>query len=106
MKAGTNVSLDKNLKNIRVGDHVRDILGFIYEIDAYGMAVKKDDGSKHKIADLGILELYIPEDTTKPIDSEYIEITPLDMATDQELAAELRRRGYEVKATKTTIVEL
>ena len=40
------------------------------------------------------------------VDRQKLMRDALEILTDADLAAELRARGYEVKATKTTIIEL
>lgn len=120
MKKGTNVGLDKNYKNVCVGDHIKDADGYIYTIDRYGKAVGKG-GSSFQLAEIQPFELYCPapvapepafqpEPAPKELDYGPLQGDDPDVfineATDQMLADELRRRGYEVKATKTTIVEL
>lgn len=124
MKAGTNVGLDKNYNNICVGDSIKDKDGFIYTISQYGMAVRNDGGGTFKLSDLTSIELWTsPDNAAIKIGSIqdadllaevkkrrlacYISIVDaVNDLTDQELATELRNRGYEVKATKTTIIEL
>lgn len=123
MKQGTNVGLDKDSLNIKVGDQIKDKDGNIYTIDCYGMAVRNSDGKKYTLVNLGQanIELWLPpiDTTSKPTApesnsapaeaseeerQEFIR-RALDILTDADLAAELRKRGYEVKATKTTIIE-
>lgn len=120
MKKGTHVGLDKNYKNVCVGDQIKDADGYIYTIDRYGRAVRKD-GDSFELSTIHPFELYQPEPVA-PEPEPTQEGPALDPgpllkgfnpgdtsvhdAPDQMLADELRRRGYEVKATKTTIVEL
>lgn len=119
LKKGTFVALDKNFKNICVGDHVRDAEGFIYTINAYGRAVKKADKTRHALSDLHEPELYIPEGakaakSTPKAEAAPKEDTPtegdagvtLTEASDQQLADELRRRGYKLTAKKTVTTKL
>ena len=116
MKKGTNVGLDKNYKNVCVGDQIKDEDGLIYVIDKYGNAVEKGSGVVFRLHEIQPFELYNPEpiapepeQTKEQIVDEMFGPTrseALEILTDQDLADELRRRGYEVKATKTTIVEL
>ena len=117
MKKGTNVGLDKNYKNVCVGDQIKDADGYIYTIDRYGKAVGKG-GSSFQLSEIQHFELYLPapeqpqdEPAPKELDPGLLPgsnpgDTSVHDAPDQMLADELRRRGYEVKATKTTIVEL
>lgn len=117
MKKGTFVVLDKNLKNVCVGDTIRDAFGWRYVIDKFGAAIKQD-GTKHKLEDLGAIEICWPEEALEPepedktkeeiVDEMFgpTRAEALELLTDQDLAEELRRRGYEVTATKTTIVAL
>ena len=125
MKKGTNVGLDKNYKNVCVGDQIKDADGYIYTIDRYGKAVGKG-GSAFQLSEIHPFELYqpdpvahepellvheLPQEALEAIKNHdlgrHIEIRPaIGSFGDQDLADELRRRGYEVKATKTTIVEL
>lgn len=117
MKKGTNVGLDKNYKNVCVGDQIKDADGYIYTIDRYGRAVRKD-GDSFELSTIHPFELYnLPpkqsqeEPAPKDLDPGLLPgfnpgDTSVHDAPDQMLAEELRRRGYEVKATKTTIVEL
>ena len=122
MKKGTNVGLDKNYKNVCVGDQIKDADGYIYTIDRYGRAVRKD-GDSFELSTIHPFELYnlppeLPapeqlqeEPAPKELDPGLLPgfnpgDTSVHDAPDQMLADELRRRGYEVKATKTTIVEL
>ena len=123
MKKGTNVGLDKNYKNVCVGDQIKDADGDIYTIDKYGNAVRNKDGASFPLHKIQPFEL----NATAPVAPEHEqpqeEPAPKELdpgllpgfnpgdtsvhdAPDQMLAEELRRRGYEVKATKTTIVEL
>ena len=114
MKTGTNVGLDKNYNNIAVGDQIKDKDGFIYTISQYGMAVRNDGGQTCKISELKEVELWAPpcipsveEHQPAPeVDRQKLMRDALGILTDADLAAELRARGYEVKATKTTIIEL
>jgi len=122
MKAGTNVGLDKNYNNICVGDSIKDKDGYIYTISQYGMAVRNDGGGTFKLSDLTSIELWTsPDNAAVKIGSipdadllaevkkrglNYTESPEIAKCLDAELAAELRARGYEVKATKTTIIEL
>ena len=119
LKQGTFVALDKDFNNICVGDLVRDAEGFIYTIDAYGRAVKKADKTRHALSDLGKTELYVPEEagdaeSTSEAEAAPKEDTPaegsagitLAEATDQQLADELRRRGYTLTARKTVTTKL
>lgn len=117
MKNGTNVGLDKNYKNVCVGDKIKDADGYIYTIDRFGKAVGKG-GSTFKLSEIQPFELYnLPpeqpqeEPAPKELDPGLLPgfnpgDTSVHDAPDQMLADELRRRGWEVKATKTTIVEL
>lgn len=121
MKKGTNVGLDKNYKNVCVGDQIKDWEGYIYTIDKYVNAVRNGDGASFPLHKVQPFELYQPEPVApepEPTQEEpAVDPGPLlkgfnpgdtsvHDAPDQMLADELRRRGYEVKATKTTIVEL
>lgn len=122
MKTGTNVGLDKNYNNICVGDSIKDKDGYIYTISQYGMAVRNDGGGTFKLSDLTSIELWTsPDNAAVKIGSipdadllaevkkrglNYTESPEIAKCLDAELAAELRARGYEVKATKTTIIEL
>lgn len=119
LKKGTFVALDKNFKNICVGDHVRDADGFIYTINAYGRAVKKADKTRHALSDLREPELYIPEGAKAAKSTPKAEAAPkkenptegdtsvtLAKASDQQLADELRRRGYKLTAKKTVTTKL
>ena len=119
MKKGTHVGLDKNYNNVCVGDQIKDFEGYIYTIDKYGKAVGKG-GSSFQLSEIQPFELYAPapeapepeqtdEKTKEQIVDEMFGPTraeALEILTDQDLAEELRRRGYEVKATKTIIVAL
>lgn len=119
LKKGTFVALDKNFKNICVGDLVRDAEGFIYTINAYGHAVKKADKTRHALSDLREPELYIPEGAKAAKSTPKAKAAPkkdapvessagvkLAEATDQQLADELRRRGYKLTAKKTVTTKL
>lgn len=119
MKKGANVGLDKNYKNVCVGDQIKDWEGYIYTIDEYGNAVRHEDGASFPLHKVQPFELYQPEPVApepEPEDKTKEEIVDemfgptraeaLEILTDQDLADELRRRGYEVTATKTTIVAL
>lgn len=119
LKKGTFVALDKDFKNICVGDLIRDANGNVYTIDAYGRAVKKDDKTRHTLSDLRKTELYVPEGTgdaesTAETETAPKEDTPsegsagvtLAEASDQQLADELRRRGYRLTARKTVTTKL
>lgn len=117
MKKGTHVGLDKNYKNVCVGDLIKDADGYVYTIDRYGRAVRKD-GDSFELSTIHPFELYLPEPEQPQEEPAPKELDPgllpgfnpgdtsVHDAPDQMLAEELRRRGYEVKATKTTIVEL
>lgn len=108
MKKGTHVGLDKNYKNVCVGDQIKDADGYIYTIDRYGKAVGKG-GSSFQLHEIQPFELYLPEPEQFQADPAPKELDPglfVRDVPDQMLADELRRRGYEVKATMTTIVEL
>lgn len=117
MKKGTNVGLDKDYKNVCVGDQIKDADGYIYTIDRYGKAVGKG-GSSFQLSEIHPFELYRHEPEQPQEEPAPKELDPgllpgfnpgdtsVHDAPDQMLADELRRRGYEVKATKTTIVEL
>lgn len=115
MKKGTNVGLDKNYNNVTVGDIIKDADGVIYEIDGYGHAVRREDGSYFKLSDLPPFELYLPDADADPQDEDRAEKNEqeyswekrkesLSIIPDRMLADELRARGYEVRATK--LVEL
>lgn len=119
LKKGTFVALDKDFKNICVGDLVRDADGNIYSVDAYGRAVKKADKTRHALSDLGKTELYIPEGAGTAESTSEAEAAPkedipaerdagitLAEASDQQLADELRRRGYRLTARKTVTTKL
>ena len=112
MKTGTFVCLDKNFKSVAVGDTIRDKDGNTYRIDQYGMAITPDDGKgfkKRHLNDLMPFEVVPESETEKPApeeDRQKLMRDALEILTDADLAAELRKRGYEVKATKTTIIEL
>ena len=132
MKQGTHVGLDKNLKNIRVGDTIKDGDGNEYIINSYGLAVDNFKGGTKKIGDLKNIELVkgfeikgedspsggakteqvkVPAPPLPASEHTATEILDarketLKSYSDQELAAELRRRGYEVEATKTVIISL
>jgi len=119
LKKGTFVGLDKNYKNICVSDLVRDADGSIYTVDAYGRAVKKEDKSVHDLSSLREPELYYPEGTGAAKSTSKAEAAPknnvpaesaagvtLAEATDQQLADELRRRGYKLTAKKTVTTKL
>ena len=125
MKKGTHVGLDNNYKNVCVGDQIKNEDGLIFTIDEYGRAVAEGLCSTLKLSEIEPFELYQPEpapievkDTpdTPPEPEKELDPGPLKGfnpgdtsvhdAPDQMLADELRRRGYDVKATKTTIVEL
>ena len=115
MKKGTNVGLDKNYKNVCVGDQIKDAEGDIYVIDKYGNAVHKGSRVVFRLHEIQPFELYQPEPVAPEPEQPQEEPAPTtedpiakatEWLTDQDLADELRRRGYEVKATKTTIVEL
>ena len=118
MKNGTHVGLDKNIKNVCVGDQIKDFEGYIYTIDKYGNAVRNEDCASFPLHKIQPFELYIrdpeqpqEEPAPKELDPGLLPgfnpgDTSVHDAPDQMLADELRRRGYEVKATKTTIVEL
>lgn len=116
MKKGTNVGLDKNYKNVCVGDQIKDADGYVYTIDRYGKAVGKG-GSSFQLSEIQPFELYAPapeapepeqlqeEPAPKELDPGPLKgfnpgDTSVHDAPDQMLADELRRRGYEVKATK------
>lgn len=122
MKKGTHVGLDKNYKNVCVGDQIKDADGDIYTIDRYGRALRKD-GDSFELSTIHPFELYQPEPVAPEPEQPQEEPAPKELdpgllpgfnpgdtsvhdAPDQMLADELRRRGYEVKATKTIIVEL
>ena len=121
MKTGTNVGLDRNYNNVCVGDTIRDDDGGTYLIDQYGCA-EDSKGKRHKLSEIMPFEVMPkPKSECKPIDPEGDPLPPeaapevdrqklmrdaLEILTDADLAAELRARGYEVKATKTTIIEL
>lgn len=111
MKKWTHVGLDKNYKNVCVGDQIKDFEGYIYTIDKYGNAVRNDDGASFPLHKIQPFELYLPEPEEKDLDPGRLQgfnpgDTSVHDAPDQMLSDELRRRGYEVKATKTIIVEL
>lgn len=119
LKKGTFVALDKDFKNICVGDLVRDADGYIYSVDAYGRAVKKADKTTHALSDLGKTELYVPEEAGDAEPTSKAEAAPkkenpaegskritLAEASDQQLADELRRRGYKLTASKTVTTKL
>ena len=118
MKKGTNVGLDRNYKNVCVGDQIKDADGYIYTIDKYWNAVRNEDSASFPLHKIQPFELYnLPpeqpqeEPAPKELDPGLLPgfnpgDTSVHDAPDQMLADELRRRGYEVKATKTTIVEL
>lgn len=119
LKKGTFVGLDKNYKNICVSDLVRDADGSIYTVDAYGRAVKKEDKTVHDLSGLREPELYIPEEARTAKSTPKAETAPkkdspadgatgvkLTEATDQQLADELRRRGYKLTAKKTVTTKL
>ena len=126
LKEGTFVALDKNTKNIYVGGFIKDADGFIYKIDNYGRAVRNDDKSIHDLKDLKEVEVYsAPTDGKAPAEdpaarkkakSPRKRRTPsaeegnkragLQNYTDQDLADELRARGYRLTAKKTINVKL
>ena len=119
MKKGTHVGIDKNYKNVCVGDEIKDADGYIYTIDKYGNAVRHDNSASFPLHKVPPFELYAPALVTPEPQQPQEEPAPKELvpgfnpgdtsvhdAPDQMLADELRRRGYEVKATKTTIVEL
>lgn len=119
LKKGTFVGLDKNYKNICVSDLVRDADGNIYTVDAYGRAVKKEDKTVHDLSSLREPELYYPEGAGNTKSTPKAETAPkkdtppegdagitLTEATDQQLADELRRRGYKLTAKKTVTTKL
>lgn len=123
MEKGTHVGLDKNYNSFCVGDQIKDFEGYIYTIDKYGNAVRNEDGASFPLRKVYPFELYQPEPVAPEPGQPQDEPAPKELdpgplkgfnpgdtsvrdAPDQMLADELRRRGYEVKATKTTIVEL
>lgn len=119
LKQGTFVALDKDYKNICVGDLVRDADGFIYTVDAYGRTISKADKTVHSLSDLREPELYIPEGAGDAEPASKAEAAPkedtpaegskgvtLAEASDQQLADELRRRGYKLTASKTVTTKL
>lgn len=123
MKKGTNVGLDKNFQNVKVGDLIADFEGTIYAIDKYGHAVRKEDGASFDLNKITPFELYLPEPVTPEPEQPQEEPAPKELdpgllsgfnpgdtsvhdAPDKMLAEELRHRGYEVKATKTITVEI
>lgn len=135
MKQGTSTGvLDEFLSPICVGDEIIDKAGAHYTIDRFGRAKPTSGGNEVPIKNLegvtvckswaGHAESITraverkdkPEQpqedrATKELDPGPLKgfnpgDTSVHEAPDQMLADELRRRGYEVKATKTTIVEL
>ena len=140
MRKGTHVGVDKNLKNICVGDRIKDAEGNIYTIDSYGKAITPDDKKGFKSFDLSRLkdiEFFAREmvdpgndpgpcvelerariiicDNLKGTDPGTTVLAPggwennerqmepkiLDAIPDRVLVLELRRRGWDVTATKT-----
>lgn len=94
MKKGTFVALDKNYKNVLVGDFVRDNEGFIYQVDNFGNAVKKADNSLHDLKKLEGMEYYPVEDEKEPVKDD----TP---ATEQKTeGAGTKMDENAIKATK------
>lgn len=139
LKTGTFVALDKNFKNICVGDNIRDTEGRIYKIDNYGRAIRKEDGVAMTVSDIKEPTLYLPEEAQqqtapdtpaqasatdnkdketdksaktrkakapKATKSRTTQGPSLAEATDQQLADELRRRGYKLTAKKTVTTKL
>lgn len=129
MKIGTNTGIqDEFLAPICVGDEIIDKAGNRYTIDRFGRAKPTDGGNEvplkglegvtvtqrwdaHAEAITKAAEQPAPQKEQAPApDPGHVptwqETTTVAVATDQELCDELRSRGYEVTATKTTIVVL
>lgn len=106
MKKGTNVGLDKNYNNVRVGDTVIDKDGAEYSINAYGMAVAPD-GKSRKLSEVKDFE--VKKQDEQPAEEKPAKKHPIQMVnlrsgiegfTDEQLVEELRRRGWAVACTK------
>lgn len=107
MKKGTNVGLDRNFNNVRVGDTIVAKDGTEYTINNYGVAVDQEHKIK-KLSDIKDFEVKKQSELptakttskkpkTKDINSKVNTLTEL---TDEILVAELRRRGWNVTCTK------
>lgn len=100
MKKGTNVGLDRNYNNVRVGDVVVMPDGAEFTINSYGMAVDAK-GKSRKLADLKGCE--VKKQPEQPAAEEHLPDTDLKALAefgDKDLVAELRRRGWSVTCTK------
>lgn len=122
MKQGTSTGvLDEFLSPICVGDEIIDKAGAHYTIDRFGRAKPTSGGNEVPIKNLEGVTVCKSwaghaETITKAVEKKDLDPGPLQgfnpgdtsvhEAPDQMLADELRRRGYEVTATKTTIVAL
>lgn len=100
MKKGTNVGLDANFQNVKVGDTIRDKNGKFYEIDKYGHAVPNQGGNAVPLDELGEIHLVLTGIVTTDPKRVFTKEDAWLLLEDKDLAEELRRRGYEVKATK------
>ena len=107
MKKGTNVGLDKNYDNVRVGDTIVAKDGVEYAINSYGMAVGPDGKSK-KLSEVKDFEVrkqpgQPAAEAAQELTEELLpgtDLKALDEFDDNELVAELRRRGWTVACTK------
>lgn len=113
MKKGTNVGLDKNYDNVRVGDTIVAGDGSNYEINAYGMAVGSD-GKAKKLSDIKDFTLKKQNDAPEKAAKKKLEEKSdketsapetaqpkgIEEYTNEELVAELRKRGWKVSCTK------
>lgn len=135
MKQGTSTGvLDEFLSPICVGDEIVDKAGTHYTIDRFGRAKPTSGGNEVPIKNLECVTVCKSwaghaESITRAVERKDAPSQPQEEpapkeldpgplkgfnpgdtsvhdAPDQMLADELRRRGWEVKATKTTIVEL
>lgn len=117
MKQGTSTGvLDEFLTPICVGDEIVDKAGTHYTIDRFGRAKPTSGGNEVPIKNLEGVTVCKSwaghaESITKAVEQpapapECKKELAIENFGDQDLADELRRRGYEVKATKTTIVEI
>lgn len=114
MKKGTNVGLDKNYDNVRVGDTIVAGDGSSYEINAYGMAVGSD-GKAKKLSDIKDFTLKKQNDGPEKAPKKKLEEKKshketnapeaaepkgIEEYTNEQLVAELRKRGWKVSCTK------
>lgn len=117
MKNGQRIGLtDQLLRDICVGDVVKDAQGVEYSIDRYGRAKPLNGGNEIPVRQLvgcEISKAYAEPSKPEPVPSpDFAELSEEEqtlveirkytaLASDQTLVDELRNRDYTVVCTKT-----